>query len=65
MIWVCPHGRTYAGTEDFISGAKSAHYTGCSHATGSRSRSAITGRFVKLATAIRHPRETIRERRKA
>lgn len=29
-----------------------------------RYRSAITGRFVKLATAIRHPRLTIRERRR-
>lgn len=29
-----------------------------------RFRSAITGRFVKLATAIRWPRLTVRERRK-
>lgn len=29
-----------------------------------RARSSITGRFVKIATAIRHPRTTILERRK-
>ena len=27
-----------------------------------RFRSAITGRFVSLATALRHPRTTIREK---
>jgi hypothetical protein len=29
-----------------------------------RYRSAITGRFVKLATWVRHPRTTVRERRR-
>lgn len=62
-VWVCPHGRSYNGTDEFISGAKSAHFTGCAPAPGERIRSAITGRFVKLATAIRHPRTTVRERR--
>jgi hypothetical protein len=29
-----------------------------------RYRSAVTGKFVSLLYALRHPRETVRERRK-
>ncbi len=29
-----------------------------------RYRSSITGRFIKIVQALRHPRTTIRERRK-
>lgn len=63
MVWTCPHGRTYSGSEEFISGAKNAHLT-CAQRERTSIRSAITGRFVKLATAVRHPRETVRERRR-
>ena len=65
MQWQCPHGTTYAGSEEFVRGAREAHQLCPAYAvTAARSRSAITGRFVKLATAIRHPRTTIRERRR-